>query len=198
MARSPQLVLTTTLAIAPGGWALPADPASTWGKFLLPMATIWSGVEASQESLVQQVDPRSATSLLPAWVAFFSPDPCGLNVAALPPSQQQQYCYQRLTARGGASIGYFLSIAAAFGITATIREGAWSRAGGLRAGQRVCAPGNQFNWQVALPQTQVTKFRAGASSAGDRLGTFTPSLATCPIEHAAPAHTNVTFSYSGS
>jgi len=199
MSRTPAQVLAACFQLQPSGWALPADPASVWGGLLLPMATAWSGIETSMELMLPQVDPRAATTLLPAWQRMLGPDPCGRDLLATTQSQLQSLTFQRLTGRGGQSIPYFLSLAASVGETVTIQEGSWCRAGMMRTGRsRLSAAGNQFNWRVNVAATIVTAFRAGRSRAGERLGSFSQSQAVCPISHAAPAHTVVSFNYAGS
>lgn len=199
MARTPDLALSTSLIIAPSGWALPNDPDSMFGNMLRPMASAWCAIEASMDELVTEIDPRQAVKLLPAWEAMLGPDPCGRDLTALTIPERQLVAYQRLTARGGQSIPYFTALAASLGEDVTIEEGGWCRLGAMRlGGSRFSAPGNQFNWRVTLVSAVVTPFRLGASSFGDRLGSFTTSLAQCPIEDASPAHTNVSFDYSGS
>jgi uncharacterized protein YmfQ (DUF2313 family) len=190
--------LSLTMKMQPGGWALPNDPNSMWGNLLAPMAAVWDAEQASMMSMLPQVDPRLAVTLLPAWNRMLGPDPCGRDLLATTLQAAQLLAYQRLTTRGGQSIPYFLGIAAAVGETATIQEGAWCRPGMMRTGlSRLSAAGNQFNWKIILPLRVVTRFRTGSSRARDSLGSFTASMAVCPITHAAPAHTIPTFSYTG-
>jgi uncharacterized protein YmfQ (DUF2313 family) len=199
MSRSPAQVLAGAFQLQPSGWALPSDPDSVWGGLLLPMATAWSAIEASMEAMLPQVDPRQATTLLPAWQRMLGPDQCGRDLLATTQSQLQTLVYQRLTGRGGQSIPYFLSLAASAGEAASIQEGTWCRAGMMRTGvSRLSAAGNQFNWRVTVAATIVTAFRTGRSRAAERLGGFSQSQAVCPISHAAPAHTVVSFNYAGS
>jgi uncharacterized protein YmfQ (DUF2313 family) len=203
MSLAPGQILSLTFMLQPGGWALPRDPASVWGKFLTPMATAWSGVQASMESMLPQVDPRQATALLPAWEAALGPDPCGRDLLATTVPQRQALAYQRLTARGGSSIAYFLSLVTAVGDTATIIEGAWCNCGDAQCGapaNRLSAAGNQFNWMVLYAAATVTPSVCGEAQCGlDRCGgLFTQSQSQCPIAHASPAHTVVTFNYTGS
>jgi uncharacterized protein YmfQ (DUF2313 family) len=143
-----------------------------WANFLAPMCAQWSALEAQAEQFGPEIDPRTTGLLLPEWQALMGPDPCGRDQLLLSPpeisSTGRWHCRRR----------------------------AWCRM--MRAGTPVSAPGNQFNWQVALPQTRLVPFRAGASQAGNPLGAFTPNLVQCAIAIAAPAHTNVAFDYVAS
>lgn len=198
MSLSPAQILSLSFMLQPGGWALPRDPASNWGGFLLPMAALWAGVQASMESMLPQIDPRAATSLLPAWERALGPDPCGRDLLATTVPEQQALAYQRLTARGGSSRLYFLSIVSAVGDTARIREGQWMRFGQKRFGlNRFSSAGNQFNWQVVYAAATPTPRRFGQARFPFPFGEFTQSLSQCPIRRAKPAHTIVTFSYTG-
>ncbi len=198
MSRTPAVVLSCVFAIQPSGWALPNAADSMWANFLAPMCAQWSALEAQAEQFGPEIDPRTTVLLLPEWQALMGPDPCGRDQLLLSQSDQQSLVYQRYTSRGGQSIAYYTALAAKMGVSISVREGTWSRAGMMRAGTPVSAPGNQFNWQVALPQTRLVPFRSGASQAGNPLGAFTPNLVQCAIAIAAPAHTNVGFDYVAS
>jgi uncharacterized protein YmfQ (DUF2313 family) len=150
------------------------------------------------ESMLPQVDPRQATTLLPAWQRALGPDPCGRDLQCNTLAELQTLTFQRLTARGGSSVPYFLSIAAAAGDTARIREGRWFRFGQKRFGlDRFSAAGNQFNWQVIYPPAVATPRRFGQARFPFPFGSYTPYLSQCPIAHAAPAHTIVSFDSTG-
>jgi len=200
MSRSPAVIMSCVFMIQPSGWALPADPNSMWANFLSPMCAAWSAIEAQAAQFATEIDPRTSVLLIPEWEQLLGPDPCGRDLLATTLQAKQSLNYQRLTSRGGQSIPYFVALAASLGETATIQEATWSRFGMMRfgaTGARFAPPSNQFNWSVQLAQRVVTKFRFGASQFSDRFGSFTASMAQCPITHAAPAHTVVTFNYSG-
>jgi uncharacterized protein YmfQ (DUF2313 family) len=199
MSLSAATLLSLTFSIQPSGWALPNDPKSMWGNMLQPMSVLWAGEIASMESMLPQIDPRAATTLLPAWQRMLGPDACGLDLVDTTLQQQQLLAYQRLTGRGGQSVPYFLSLITAVGETGSIQEANWTRCGSMRTGpnMKTTRLGRQFMWQVNLANRVVTLFRTGASVCGDRLGSFSTSMAQCPIGHACPAHTTVNFHYSG-
>jgi uncharacterized protein YmfQ (DUF2313 family) len=189
--------LSLTMLMQPGGWALPRDPGSWWGMMISPMAAIWDAEQANMESLGAQVDPRKAVELLPAWQQMLGPDPCGRDLTATTLLQLQQLTYQRYTSRGGQSIPYFVGLAAAVGEAISIREGTWFRFGQKRFGVGCfSAAGNQFNWRVTLPQTLLIPRRFGARRFPDPFGSAQPSLSQCPITHACPAHTTVSFGHA--
>ncbi|MBB4956243.1 uncharacterized protein YmfQ (DUF2313 family) [Agrobacterium vitis] len=152
--------------------------------------------EASAEALMNETDPRQANQLLSDFERCLGPDPCGRGLGQLTVEQRQKLAYQRWTARGGQSIPYFLSVAKALGVEITIEEFWPSRAGVLRAGQRLRPEGSQFIWRVHIPGlVSVVKFRTGVSRAAQRLGSFEVSAIECELRRIKPAHTHVVFNY---
>lgn len=152
--------------------------------------------EDKAEALMLETDPRTANLLLPDFERCLGPDPCGRDRAALTIEQRQKLAHQRWTARGGQSIPFFVSIARSLGVEITIDEFWPSRAGVLRAGQRLRPEGCQFVWRVNIPSlVTVINFRAGVSRAGHRLGSFELSSIECELRRLKPAHTHVVFRY---
>ncbi|MFC3074700.1 YmfQ family protein [Shinella pollutisoli] len=181
--------------------------------------------EGAAERMMDEIDPRTAKALLPDFERVLGPDPCGRDRQTLTIEQRQRLAHQRWTARGGQSIPYMVETASRLGSAITIDEFWPSRAGSMRAGQRLRPEGSQFVWRVNLPGRftpvkfragvgraghrlgssliggigsdfiTVTKFRAGVSRAGHRLGTFELSPIECELRRIKPAHTHVVFNY---
>lgn len=195
MARSPEAIVRSIRQKAATGWALRRH-GGVIGLILDAVAAALSDVEANAESLMTETDPRRANAILADFERCLGPDPCGRDPAELTVDQRRLLAFQRWTARGGQSIPYFISIAAALGVTITIDEFWPSKAGGLRAGQRLRPEGCQFVWRVNVPGVvTVINFKAGASRAGQSLGWFAISAIECVIRRSKPAHTTVVFSY---
>lgn len=163
---------------------------------LSAFAAVIADAEASAEALMIETDPRRANQLLSDFERCLGPDACGRTLGPLTVEQRQKLAFQRWTARGGQSIPYFISVAKALGVDITIEEFWPSRAGALRAGQRLRPEGSQFVWRVNIPGlVTVAKFRAGVSRASHRLGAFEISAIECELRRIKPAHTHVVFAY---
>lgn len=180
------------------GWALAAR-GGVIDLILAAFGAVLADAEEAAEALAEEIDPRAAHHLLADYERCLGPDPCGRDRDALTVEQRRMLAYQRWTARGGQSIPYFIAVAAALGVSITIDEFVPSRAGVLRAGQRLRPEGSQFVWRVNVPDLiNVVRFRTGASRAGHRLLSFEVSSIECIVRRMAPAHTIVVFSYGAS
>lgn len=195
MSRSADQVLDEMLALLPPGWAWPRGTDSLLAAVLTPMATGIAELEAAAEAAMDEIDPRTSVAFLPDIERTLGVDPCGRDLVALPLGERRRIAQARWTARGGASRGYFYALAAAAGTPITITEPVLSRAGRMRAGDRLISGAEAFVWRVTLPLGQWSVFRAGASAAGNRLYAFVPSDLECEIRRRKPAHTEAAFFY---
>ncbi len=171
MARALRSILQGIIRKLPNGFAL-TRRGRILDTVLTAVATLLQDAETEAERLMEEIDPRTTNALLPDFERVLGPDPCGRDQAALTVDQRQKLAHQRWTAFGGQSIPYYIETAAKLGVTVTIREFWPSKAGYLRAGQRLRPEGSQFVWSIDVPSRVYTvKFRAGVSRAGHRLGT---------------------------
>jgi len=195
VARPPSTVLQSLFSKLPTGWALRYRDG-VLGVILGAIAGAIADAESAAEAMMNETDPRLADKLLSDFERCLGPDPCGRDNDGLTSQQRRQLAFQRWTARGGQSIPYFVSVAAALGVTITIEEFWPSRAGVLRAGQRLRPEGCQFVWRVNVPGLiTVTNFRTGTSRAHHRLGSFEISAIECVLRRYKPAHTQLVFKY---
>lgn len=200
MARSPDAVLAELLSLPAQGWALPREADSNWGRLLTPLAAELARVEDRAEALQSEVDPRIAGELLPDFERVLGDDPCLGSVVALPIDIRRRLAHQRWTAQGGATLAFFIGLAASIGVTITIEESKPSYAGVFECGTELCPESEVFSWRVTLPANALADFYSGEGQAGDPLGGFDsvdPSPVECLIRRHAPAHTIVVFDYSG-
>jgi uncharacterized protein YmfQ (DUF2313 family) len=172
-------------------WRAIADPvADLYAKFskvaLASTACTMSGPE----------DPTNDS--LEDWEAELGlPDPC-MAGATLSVDQRKLLVRQKLTELGGASIPYFICIAARIGYTITINEFRPLRCGEGRLGRdRIGGAFNECVWEVRVPTPTVTFFRLGAGRCGqDRLGAFGRFAdLECLLNTWKPAHTRIRFHY---
>lgn len=195
MARPVSTILQSLLGKLIPGWAL-GQRGGVIDAVLGSVAVALQDVETGAEALMRETDPRASNALLADFERCLGPDPCGRDSATLTVEQRQRLAHQRWTARGGQSIPFFVSIARSLGVEITVEEFWPSKAGVLRAGQRLRPEGCQFVWRVNIPGLlTVVKFRAGVSRAGHRLGTFEISSIECELRRLKPAHTHVVFKY---
>lgn len=111
--------------------------------------------------------------------------------------QRQQRVLAKLAEVGGLSIPYFIQLASSLGYTITIDEPQPFRAGVNRAGDRLWVEEIIWVWRVNVQNsgTQVYRFRAGSSAAGERLTSFGDPVIEDVFRDLKPAHTFCYFAY---
>lgn len=133
------------------------------------------------EGLQAELDPRTASQLLPEWEAACGlPDGCIPGGGTVP--QRRAAVLARLTASGGphgetASRAYFIQLAAQFGYTISILESATNV------------------WQVRSTQTVALTWSTCDSGCDDQLQAYGNQQLECLINRLKPAHTQVSFAY---
>lgn len=195
MSRSTAEILSSMVAKLHPGFAL-GKRDGFFDTLLSGPAGELADAEAAAERLVDECDPRTAVLLLPDFERVLGPDPCGRDLGSRSINQRQQLAYQRWTAVGGQSIPYLISVARKLGVTIEIEEFWPSKAGRLRAGQRLVGEGEQFSWRVRLALISHDDFTAGGSQAGDPLGRFAEAGVECELRRIAHSHTTPVFSYT--
>jgi uncharacterized protein YmfQ (DUF2313 family) len=199
VSRGPAQAQADLLALAPQGWVWPhlaqTAPDSTFETLFKPLARGLAGIEALAEAMMDEIDPRTATLLLPDFERVLGPDPCGRDPSTMSLEQRRQLAHQRWTARGGASVPYFVALAAKRGVTITIVENRTSQADAAVAGDELIESPEQFCWTVELALLGETVAKVDQSQAGDLLLDIILSDVECDIRRAKPAHTDVAFRY---
>lgn len=176
-------------------WRQDADAVLT--RLLSAVADGLARLHRRTLDVLEETDPRTTRALLSEWEAMAGlPDPCAGAAGTL--QERRAQLLAKLTARGGQSIAYLEGVAAAIGYTVTIEESPRFRCGQSRCGQRLGGRIAAHTLRVRAGAAPVTKFRAGVSAAGDRLGAIhTNAAMECVIRRAAPAHAVVVFDYGG-
>ncbi|MBL4731499.1 MAG: DUF2313 domain-containing protein [Rhizobiaceae bacterium] len=195
MSRKTDTILASLIGKLHPGFAL-GKRGGVLDTILNAIAGSLAPFEKMVEGMMDEFDPRTARVLLPDFERVLGPDPCGRDLDNPTLATRQKVAHQRWTAMGGQSIPYLLSIATMLGYTIEIEEFWPSKAGGLRAGQRLIPEGEQFVWRVKLALNGLENFKAGASQAGDPLGQFILSGIECELRRIAHAHTVPVFSYT--
>lgn len=149
--RSASNVLQSIVAKLPVGFAL-GRRGGVLDTLLRAAGQEVSDAEVSAAALMNEIDPRQAIDLLGDFERVLGPDPCGRDGGSLTLDQRQRLAHQRWTTKGGQSIAYMASVADKLAMTIEIEEFWPSRAGVLRAGQRLRPEGSQFTWLVVVAE----------------------------------------------
>ena len=188
-------------ALLPRGRAWPREDGSMLIRLMQAEAEELARIDGRVSDLVEELDPRTALELLDEWERVAGlPDVC---IAAPDSIAERRAAVQaRITGLGGQTRDYFIDLAAEVGFAITIDEFQPFRAGS-RAGDPLYGEDWAHTWRVNVQPPAVDDgrglsiryFRAGESSAGERLVGFGSLDLECIIRRAAPAHSIVIFAY---
>ena len=190
-------MLDRLLALDPPGEAYPRERDSGWARLLTPLAQELATISAAAERMPEEADPRAAAHSLPDFERVLGDDPCLGPSMALPLSMRAVLAHRRWTARGGASSAFFTALAAAVGVSIAIEESRPFETGVSASGDEMVPEDGRLDWIVHLPLTQVLEAESGVLETGAPMGDLVRSPIECLIRAAAPAHTEVYFSYGG-
>ena len=156
--------------------------------------------QAAAAELLNEIFPDKSVQLLLEWARI-----CGVTLLDSAPLQYiqqsvlqalQAKVMQQLQARGGLSKTYFIAMGAGMGLAITIDELLPFMAGIGRAGDTLYVPEVVFCWRVNVPKVSLYYFRAGQSSAGERLLWWPPPTALEDLfNKLKPAHTYIIFNF---
>jgi uncharacterized protein YmfQ (DUF2313 family) len=196
-ARSTSAVLADLLSLLPPGRAWLRSTAANLVKTLRPLAAALARLEAVVATLRTEINPATADDMLTDFERVLGPDPCGLDNASGSIGVRRLQAWRRWTRKGGASVAYFVALAAAYGVTITV-ETCWPLVCGddLGDSDEIVNTPEQYVWVVGVPLVWATDAQCGETVCGDPLGDLGLSPVECLIRRYKPAHTNVVFSYS--
>jgi uncharacterized protein YmfQ (DUF2313 family) len=150
-------------------------------------------VQESAEALLEEMYPDTAYELLADWERVYDIVPA--DGATL--QSRRDAVVEKMRARGGLSRAYFIGLAAMHGWIITIDEMRAFTAGVSRCGDRLYVPGVRWIWRVNVGSQAIYRFRAGESTAGERLTWWVPNTELEDLlTELKPAHTAVIFNYT--
>lgn len=186
-----QAWLSALQAMLPPGRAFTREPDSVLSQLLSAIAAMFLAVQLKLENLLEQADPRHATSMLADWERLL-----GLS-AGQQQVDRQRSAYQRLVEQGGQSRSYFIGLAELLGEPGvTITEfGSFTCNSNCNAA--LYSPANRFVWRVNIPHAALnTRFMNCNSPCNVALQQYTPSVIERAFTDRKPAHTTVIFAYT--
>ena len=145
------------------------------------------------EELLKEMFPDQSYELLPGWERV-----CGLTPGSDDTLQlRREMVIKKLRELGGLSRPYFIQLAASLGYTITIEELRPFMAGIGRAGDALYIEAVIWIWRVKIAGQSLYYFKAGQSTAGERLLWWPVQTALENIlNELKPAHTFIIFDYS--
>ncbi|MBN8486363.1 MAG: DUF2313 domain-containing protein [Burkholderiales bacterium] len=180
-------------ALLPQGDAWQAN-GTPLGGLLDAWAAELARLDARCIALLRETDPGAAVELLADWERVLGlPDPC--LTEPITDAQRRLAARSRFTMQGGQSAAFFIALAAQLGYEVTVEDFP-TEAAAIAAGISYTGDGWAYTWRVNVASASAVRyFRAGASTAGDRLREWGNEQLECLIERYSPAHTTVLFAY---
>jgi uncharacterized protein YmfQ (DUF2313 family) len=178
--------------LRPPGIIWTSDPASVSRKFFMALATELARVTGRASDLIQEMDPRTTTELIPDWERVLNiPGDCEEPGRTL--ALRQFAVTTKLTQEPGQSRQDFIDLAASLGFQITIQEYLPFQVTNSVVGEALSNGEWLFTWTVHQPIVGGEFLRAGQGFAGEALLDFNQDTLQCFLQDASPAHTQLTF-----
>jgi uncharacterized protein YmfQ (DUF2313 family) len=147
------------------------------------------------EKYLKELDPRTATDLLPEWERLLGlPDVCSPDNQTL--QQRREAAHSKFIQKGGQSKKYFIGLAKSLGYDITITTYKSFVAGLSRCGDPLNPLGMRFVWRVNVPGNRTYVFKTGQSATGEKLLKIVPATQLeCLFRQLQPSHTTLYFNY---
>lgn len=165
----------------PPGPAFDLELEPDWAQLVAALAPELARVEAGGEALLLELNPATATALLPDWEAYLGlPDVC-----TVPGSQtleeRRQAVIDKLTATGAPQLSYYRKLGSQAGIPTVIEEFRQARVGPTAAGDFLYGDGWPWGWIASVPL--------------EAYGTTAAAALDCRLQRDAPEYTDVVLAY---
>lgn len=188
--------LASLQALLPPGRALTREAGANLTRVLEAIAAAFLVAQQRLEDLLQQWDPRNATSMLPDWEQLLGlPDNCA-PTETLTETERQMLAYQRLIELGGQSRAYFIDMAANLGVPGCTITEFRPLTCSDDVDDALYSQADAFCWRLNVPELiNDPRVMNCEDDCTDPLQFYTPNLIECPIRERKPAHTQVLFAY---
>ena len=163
--------------LLPQGWVWPRDPRSVQQRTLAGMAMEYSRLYVRDCDLLAEADPCNALETLSDWERVLGlPDPCTGPLETL--QQRRAAVCAKIALFGDTTLESMQDYMRRRGVDAELEAG----------------PG-RFDFTVWTPEVNPVWFRAGQSTAGERIRIWGNQMLECGIEYIKPAHTRPVIAY---
>jgi len=184
------------VALSPPGLAWNSENGSEYSHLIDSFAAALAKVDGRVDQLLDELDPRTATELLPDWERLL-----GLPDACTPADQTLQErriaCHAKYIMKGGQSEAYFIKLAETLGHPITITVFKPFITGLSCCGNGLYSEDDRFVWKVSVNTSRPVYFRTGESAAGEKLLQLAPAaMLECIFRRLQPSHTTLVFDYS--
>lgn len=179
--------------LMPPGRAWPRDPDTVQAGILRILAKTFVRSDEACVKFLEDAFPPTTDQLLPEWEASLGlPDPCcGDNQ---PDQTRRAQVVLKLTRPAGASMAYFIGVAATLGFTVTIANDRPFRVGDT-CGLPVKGDEWAHTWTVTAPAEVLNPLRADEACEQPLADLTATVVLECALRSRKPSHTALIFSY---
>jgi len=167
--------------LLPPGPAFDLELQPDWAQIVAALAPELARVDGNGEALLLEVNPATATALLPYWEGYLGlPDVC-----VVPGSQtleeRRQAVITKLTATGAPQLSYYRKLGTQVGINVDIQEFRPARVGLTSVGDFLYGADWPWSWIAAAPVAAY--------------GTEDAATLNCRLQRDAPEYTDVVLGF---
>lgn len=165
----------------PPGPAFDLELEPDWAQIVAALAPELARVDGNGEALLEELNPATATVLLPHWERYLDlPDVC-----TVPGSQtlqeRRQAVLDKLTATGAPQLSYYRKVGGQVGLEVEIEEFRPARVGLTSVGDFLYGAGWPWSWIASAPV--------------DAYGTPEAAMLDCRLQREAPEYTDVVLGF---
>lgn len=184
------------LALMPQGAAWPKEENSNLVQFMAAIAEELAFAQKRLDQIVAESNPETAYELLEEWEADAGLPTACTKLLDRTLSQRRKDLIAQLNSSGGQSKAYFEMIAKSLGYDVNIIEYKPFVSGVSHSGDPIGKSECRFKWKVQVNTNgNLQTFRAGASTSGEKLRTYSQGVLECVFHKLKPAHTDLLIQY---
>ncbi|VVP78424.1 putative phage tail protein [Pseudomonas fluorescens] len=167
--------------LLPPGPAFDLELQPDWAQIVAALAPELARVDGNGEALLLEMNPATATVLLPYWEGYLGlPDVC-----TVPGSQtldeRRQAVIDKLTATGAPQLSYYRKLGSQLDLPLQIEEFRPARVGLTNVGDFVYGAGWPWSWIASVPV--------------DAFGSEAAATLDCRLQRDAPEYTDVVLGF---
>jgi uncharacterized protein YmfQ (DUF2313 family) len=163
--------------LLPPGPAFDLTLQSDWAQIVAALTPELARVDSNGEALLLEVNPATATVLLPYWEGYLGlPDLCTV-VGSQTLEERRQAVIDKLTATGAPQLSYYRKLGTQLDIAVQIQEFREARVGPASVGDFLYGDGWPWSWIASTPV--------------EAYGTEAAATLDCRLQRDAPEYTDV-------
>ena len=186
---------TQLIALLPQGEAWQFEPGTLLWQFVDGLAQELARLDARGAAMVGESYPANAYEMLGEWETVAGlPDICTGTLDSIP--ERQRALVSKLTASGGQSIPYFLSVVENMGYAGATIDEPEPMTCADTCNDYLWDDESEFCWIVNIPASTAIEQMTCADDCTSFLSIYGINALECILNRIKPSHTHVSFHYS--